>query len=38
MKQDDLGKLSIVTGLAGPGEKEIRDLLEAGGSESSGWQ
>jgi putative Mg2+ transporter-C (MgtC) family protein len=31
MKQDHLGKLSIVTGPAGPGEKEIRDLLEADG-------
>ncbi len=31
MKRDHLGKLSIVTGPAGPGEEEIRNLLEADG-------
>jgi len=31
MKQDRLGKLSITTGLSGPAEEEIRDLLRASG-------
>jgi putative Mg2+ transporter-C (MgtC) family protein len=31
MKRDRLGKLSVVTGPAGPGEKDIRNLLEADG-------
>jgi putative Mg2+ transporter-C (MgtC) family protein len=31
MKQDRLGKLSIVTGLDGPGEEDIRNLLKAEG-------
>ena len=31
MKQDRLGKLSITTGLSGPPESDIRDLLRAGG-------